>query len=55
MDDKQLYDMAMAGYDYNKIMDFVNWIIDLDTPGNRDRRSVTLNMIIQKARATRVD
>lgn len=52
--DELLYEMAMKGHDYVRVAEFVQWIIDLDTPGNLDRRSVTLNKIIQKAKATRI-
>lgn len=51
--DELLYEMAMQGFDYVRIAEFVQWIIDLDTPGNLERRSVTLNKIVQKAKATK--
>lgn len=52
--DELLYEMAMKDFDLVRMCEFVQWLIDLDTPGNQDRHKVRLNQIIQKAKATRI-
>lgn len=35
------------------LRELVDWLVSMDEPGNKDRRTVTLNQIIERARAAR--
>lgn len=42
-------------FDVGNGRELIEWLVSLDEPGSEDRKTVTLNQIIEKAKATLTD